>query len=131
MRIWKLDGVEKTNMPDGILIARDGKSTPSAPAMYGHRVEYIDTTDATPKWTVVCDHVRHYDEELAEVIHKKTCTLGHGDCCSWNYSSWSAPCETRKAVLAKAKKILTLIVSQSIGPTSKDFELAMAIANSL
>ena len=126
-----MDGVEQTKMPAGILISHDCKFTPFAPDGYRHRVEYIDTTDATPKWTVACDQVRHYDEELADVIHKKTCTLNHSDCCSWHYSSWSAPCETRKAVLVKAKKILSLIVSQSVGPTSKDFELAMAIANSL
>ena len=45
-------------------------------------------------------------EILAALIHKRKCRLNHIEQCSWDYSSWEAPCSTRLDYLNKAKTIL-------------------------
>lgn len=106
MRIWRLDGVESTDIPKGILIARNGKATPSAPPNYPHKVEYLDTARPTVEWIVVCDNERDPVRELAEALHGKLCRLHHDDGgCGWGWDSWDKPGNDRQRYEAKAREM--------------------------
>ncbi len=131
MRIYRVDGKEQMDIPNGITIARDGKSTPIAPPKYPHKVEYIETTDATPQWTVVCDHKRNFPQELAESIH------GKFDGCGWHYGNWDEPRmdPMRQRYLDKANALLS-VISAEINPLAVKreeaaFELAIRILDTL
>lgn len=47
-------------------------------------------------------------QEIAELLHKKSCRWNHIDGCSWEYSNWNRPCSTRKEFYQKSIKILEL-----------------------
>jgi len=51
--------------------------------------------------------VRENAIELAEILHGKQCHWNHTDGCSWHYSNWDNPCDTRKSYLEKAYKMLS------------------------
>lgn len=111
MRIWRVDDKEQTDIPQGILIARDGKGTPSAPDGYPHKVEFLDTHWNPVAWRVICSNQRNYEQELAEILHSKLCRSNHDDQCGWYYKSFSdLPLDaTRRRYLDKAEALLEVI----------------------
>ncbi len=134
MRIWRVDGVEQTTIPQGILIARDGKSTPSAPEGYPHKVECLDTQWNPPAWRVICNNARDYEQELAEVLHTKFCRSNHDDQCGWHYGKWSVipRDETRIRYLDKAQSLLRVIRDTAKGiPQEEAYQAAVKIVGVL
>lgn len=111
MRIWRQDGIELLDkVPAGVLIARDGKSTPSTPPGFPHKVEYLETSLNPPTWVLLCDGKRNYEQELAEFLHSKGCHSDHAEGCSWFYWSWNLPCETRQRYLNAARNQMNYCV---------------------
>jgi hypothetical protein len=133
MRVFRVDGKEQDKMPEGFGIARDGKSTPIAPDGYPHKVEYLDTTDAPPKWILVCNHKRDFPQELAWAIHGKFCHASHTDGCDWHYSNWDdrLMCPTRRRYLDKANAMLTVLHKVSHSSDEMAFNLAIRILETL
>jgi len=112
MFIWKLNGKEQMDRPQGIREpSRIWGANPkeNAPADYPHRVEYLDTEDHAKGWVVICDNPRNYWQELADRLHGKLCHFNHTDGCGWTYSNWQNPCSTRDHYLEKANKVLNAI----------------------
>jgi hypothetical protein len=133
MRIWRVDGVEQTSVPQGILIARDGKSTPSAPDGYPHRVEILDTQGDPPTWRVICNNRRNYEQELAEILHAKFCHSNHTDGCGWDYETWGYPSShTRIRYLDKARALLGVVSDTAEGiPALEAYQAAVKIVGVL
>ena len=46
--------------------------------------------------------------DVANYIHRKTCTANHIDGCSYEYDSWDSPGSTRLRYLDRARKVLEL-----------------------
>ena len=115
MRIWKIDGKEQTEVPKGILIARDMKATPSAPIDFPHKVEYLDTDELSNGWILVCNGRRNFSHELADRIHGKMCHYSHEDQCSYHYHKWGdiSPNSPRQKYLDKANSVLSAILAQN------------------
>lgn len=132
MRIYRVDGIEHTEIPHGVSIARDGKSTPIPPKDYPHKVEYIDTHDTTPEWILVCDHQRNFPQELATAIHSKQCHFNHVDGCSWDYESFAgtspAGNSTRRQYMNKANAMLSAFKSVVNPPDGRVEEAAYNLA---
>lgn len=117
MRIYRVDGKETTNIPDGLTIDANGKAKVNGP-QYPHKVECLDTDDETPKWVVVCDNKRKFDQELATIIHGKFCHSDHTEQCGWHYHSWNDTVldATRVRYLDKANAILNVIRTNTARP---------------
>lgn len=134
MRIWRVDDKEQTDTPQGILIARDGKGTPSAPVGYPHKVEFLDTHWEPVIWREVRSSPRNYEQELATVLHSKLCRSNHEDQCAWYIRNFNTlPLDaTRRRYLDKAEALLEVIRDTAEGiPALEAYQAAVKIVGVL
>lgn len=111
MILYRLDnGLATTNRPDGVMSNPAG--VPIAPVHYPHKVKYLDTDHPEKGWLLVCDNMRRYDQELADILHGHSCHADHsGGDCSWHYHSWKdfSRDSTRQRYLDKANALLRVV----------------------
>ena len=116
MRIWKVDDKEQLEAPEGITFKNDAFVGPSAPEEYPHKVEYLDTHQAVPQWTLVINNTaNNYRYKLADQIHLTLCGDSHAGTfardaeCSYQHANWIRPYEARRKYLRLADDLLKAI----------------------
>ena len=55
-------------------------------------------------------------QQIAEIIHRRTCHWNHTDGCSWEYESWEKPGYAKQAGLVRAEKVLATARQQGVTP---------------
>ena len=54
------------------------------------------------------------EQEVAEIIHSKTCSWNHTDGCSWMYENWEKPGWAKKRALEQAQKMLKFATKEHL-----------------
>lgn len=54
------------------------------------------------------------EQEIAEIIHFKTCSRDHIEDCSWYYENWEKPGRAKKRALEQAQKMLKFATKKNL-----------------